>query len=376
MPPTDRKTFARIVVFLVGLLVLGSGAVRFAAISHNRVKSTFDTPPPQMPLRPVAPGVVLSPSSIDFGDVRQNDDLVRTVRVVNQHEHPIVVTRVETSCGCTSALDAEGKRLESQEGYDVPVSVKTGSHDGLRTASLTLHYSAAGPARGSSAETNSVSCRIRANIIPDFRVEPESIDFGVHDQSDLVSKTIRLVPVRVRNIQIKSLISTNQAFIAERSGEDDSGAVLVKLTFDPKKLLSPGPTAGTLIVSTDSVNTPTGRAALQARYRAPVDIEPASVVIARDITGRVQKVVKLVTHYPSLVTPDTIENSIIRITSIDRIDELTHRVTLDVPDLGDKPISSRVSVRIKSADRTARDGAIVVTIPVFRIGKRSSGRGS
>ncbi|MDP3995768.1 MAG: DUF1573 domain-containing protein, partial [bacterium] len=50
------------------------------------------------------PVISLSPSSFDFGDVSQKEGVAATLFIVkNEGEKDLVIDRLETSCGCTSA---------------------------------------------------------------------------------------------------------------------------------------------------------------------------------------------------------------------------------------------------------------------------------
>jgi hypothetical protein len=72
--------------------------------------------------------VIIAPSSQDLGTVMYGDVPKTSFTLTNFTPTPLKITRVSTSCGCTSA-DVEEKELEAYETTIVNVSFNPAVHD-------------------------------------------------------------------------------------------------------------------------------------------------------------------------------------------------------------------------------------------------------
>ena len=162
--PPSKETW----VLMIGLAILagGLGSRRFSRATDG-VKD-----------------ISLSPKVFDFGKARQGQTLEHEFRLSNGGAVAIVITRVESSCSCTTTENLEGRTIAPGSAIDVPVSIKTGPGDGFESGQITLYFrSAVGP----DTPVHFTSARVVADVNPDYRIRPTLIDFGTIDHPGPVS---------------------------------------------------------------------------------------------------------------------------------------------------------------------------------------------
>ena len=211
-------------------------------------------------LRPTGVGSVTLEHGIhNFGDVGQGETLAHTFRLTNGWAEPIEIVQAQSSCSCTAAVDLVGRVVAPKAGLDIPLTLKTGSDDGPRTGTVTLYYRSVG---ATTPPLNYAEVRVAANVVPDYRVRPNLVDFGTVDHTGAITKVIRLRPERLPGVKIIRLDTSSDAFKARRvAAPVGSTDIHIELTFSGRSLWKSGPLNATLFIDTDS------RGAARRRHR-------------------------------------------------------------------------------------------------------------
>lgn len=324
---------------------------------------------PYLRPREMVRGVTIEPVGFDFGDVRQGRTLAHTFGLGNGSETAIEIVKAESSCSCTTTEGLDGRSVGPGGRIDVPARLKTGTDDGPRSGTITLYYRAAGHR---DAPVGFVVARVVANVVPDYRVRPNLIDFGTIEDLRPVIRTIRVRPVALADVGITRIESTHEAVSARRiatpEGERD---LLVELTFSGRSLWASGPVTSVVQLQTTSPGAPIAEILVRARFRAPVEVEPAAVVVGSGTPGRVEREIRVSAAKPVRIAAMTCPDPAVEPTSIGPPEGRAHRVRLA---LRDRAIRSELRLTIEPATREGADEARTLTIPIHRLAEGSDPR--
>lgn len=150
-----------------GLMALCGVSLLFntAYISHEAGRSRAT----QQPVQNTATGEqpVFHPDRVehDFGKIKQGETYPTTFKFSNQGNATLVVTNVETSCGCTAAEPSK-KRLEPGEEAEIGVKFDPRSDKGPFRKFIKVHTNAQGSPHGLA---------VQGDIEPLFIAEPERL---------------------------------------------------------------------------------------------------------------------------------------------------------------------------------------------------------
>ena len=318
-------------------------------------------------LRPTGVGSVTLEHGIhNFGDVGQGETLAHTFRLTNGWAEPIEIVQAQSSCSCTAAVDLVGRVVAPKAGLDIPLTLKTGSDDGPRTGTVTLYYRSVG---ATTPPLNYAEVRVAANVVPDYRVRPNLVDFGTVDHTGAITKVIRLRPERLPGVKIIRLDTSSDAFKARRvAAPVGSTDIHIELTFSGRSLWKSGPLNATLFIDTDSRGAATAQVLARVRYRAPVEVEPAAIVIGTGTKGPVGREILISAARPVRIAGVRCSSPLIKIAPHDTTASSTHRLALTIGDARGVPIDSEVIVDLEPAGATE---ARAVAIPVHRLGTQT-----
>jgi len=312
--------------------------------------------------------VWITPASFDFGKVRQGKTLEHTFRLSNGGAIPIVITKAESSCSCTTTEDPTGRTIAPGSGIDVPVSIKSGVGDGPESGLITLYYRLASLA---TAPVHFASIRVTADVDPDYRVRPTLIDFGTVDGPGPVSRTIRLRPEALADMAIVRLSSTNDVLSARRlESPPDDHDLLVEVTFSGRSLWKSGPVEAMASIETTSVGCPITQVLARVRYVAPVEVEPSSIVIGARSPGSIEREIRIDAAWPVRIKALRSSDPAVRITPNGPSEGRTLRIKATIS--GDEPrraINAEAAIDLASSPGMVATKSRTVTIPIHRLAR-------
>ena len=344
-PPTKE-----VWILVIGLSVLIGG------VGSQRYYHVHD---------PVHDVTVNSPNH-DFGKVRQGQTLTHTFHLKNGGEVPIRFTKVESSCGCTSTEDRTDRIVDAGLACDLPVSIKTGPGDGPEFGRISVHHrSATDPA----ASVRIVEVQVKTDVIPDYRVRPTLIDFGTVDHLEPVTRTVRLRPEAMTDVAIVKAIGLHPALSARQvpspPGERD---LLVDVTFSGRALWKSGPIEALASIETNSVGRPIREILTRTRFVAPVEVEPASIVVRSEPIGPVEREIRIDGAWPVRIVALRSPDPAISLIEVGPRQGRTHLIKVTIA--GDDPrraINSEIAIDLALKSETAANEARTVTIPIHRL---------
>jgi hypothetical protein len=313
--------------------------------------------------------VSVSPASFDFGKARQDKTLEHVFRLSNGGDVPIVITKTESSCSCTTTEGLEGRSIAPGQGADVAVTLKTGPGAGPEAGQITLYFRSASHA---DAPVHFTLARVTTDVVPDYRVRPTLIDFGTVDHLDAVSRTVRLRPEALTDVKIVRLSCTQEAFSARPidapTGDRD---LHVEVTFSGRPLWKSGAVEAMASIETTSTGSPITQVLARARFVAPVEVEPTSIVVGSGTTGPVEREIRIDAARSVRIAALRSTDPAIRLVAIGPPEGRTLRVKSTIA--GDDPhhaIDAEVSIDLAPTTGTVATEARTVKIPIHRLASK------
>jgi len=346
--PPSKETW----VLALGLAVLagGLGSRRFLRASDG-VKD-----------------VSVAPATFDFGKVRQGETLEHAFRLANGGDVAIVIDKVESSCSCTTAKDLKGRAIAPRAAIDLPISLKTGTGDGPEMGRITIYYRSA--AR-EDAPVHFATARVAADVDPDYRVRPTLIDFGTVDGPAPVSRTIRLRPEALADVAIVRLSGTSEVLTARRleaaAGEHD---IPIEVTFSGRSLWKSGPVEAMASIETTSPRAPITEVLARARYVAPAEVEPTSIVVDGGATGTVEREIRIDATRPVRIKALRSSDPAVRLAPVGPDEGRALRIKVTIS--GDDPrraINAKAAIDLALTLGAAATESRTVSIPIHRLAK-------
>ncbi len=345
IPPPSKET---------GLLLLGL-AVLVGGLGSRR-------------LRPASDGVgdvSVEPPAFDFGKIRQGETLKHTFRLANGGKVAIIITKTESSCSCTTAENLESRTIAPGGAIEVPVSLKTGIVDGPESGQITLYF------RSSSRADAAVYfrlIRVTADVQPDYRVRPTLIDFGTIDHLDPITRTVRLRPEELSDVKIARLSTSHGALTARRvdmlPGEIDQA---IEITFSGRSLWKSGSIETTASIETTSPRNPITHVLTRARFVAPVEVEPTSIVVNSATSGTVGREIQIDAARPVRIKALRSSDSSVSLAGVGPAAGRSLRILATIAGDPRHAINAEASIELEPVLRTAATGARTVTIPIHRL---------
>jgi hypothetical protein len=202
----------------------------------------------------VKPGIEFLPYQAIFASVYKGEPGHRSVRIVNNRERPLGITRVEQQ---GEHFHAGIKPVESGKLYELEVTVPATVPTGRYTEAVFLY----------TDDPTMPRLMVPVNVLvkPDLYANPETVDFGrvalkeLADNPSVLDLLTQSVIVRKRagNFSITNVTSDIPFVTIRRSpeGEGSSEAFRIDVAL-MKERLQPGPISGTIRILTDDKRFP------------------------------------------------------------------------------------------------------------------------
>lgn len=158
-----------------------------------------------------APRIVFKETSKDFGKVKQGSVLTHEFVFKNEGDAPLVIDRVETSCGCTAALVTEKRILPGREGR-IKATFDTRGYSGRLTRYLYVVTNEPGNERPEIALIADIEVPPSARI----DVDNYNLDLGLCLEGESVSGTFVIKSVGERELKVEMAHESVQFFSGGR----------------------------------------------------------------------------------------------------------------------------------------------------------------
>ncbi len=209
-------------------------------------------------------------------------------------------------------------------------------------------------------------------MVPDYRIRPTLIDFGTVNHLNAVSRTIRLRPEALADVAIVRLFCTQEAFSARRiDSPAEDRDLYVEVTFSGRSLWKSGAIEAITSIETTSAGSPITQVLARARFVAPVEVEPASIVVGSDSTGPIEREIRIDAARPVRIVALRSSDPAIRLVAIGPVEGRTLRIksTISGED-SRRTINAEVVVDLASTLVTDTTEARTVKIPIHRLASK------
>ena len=201
----------------------------------------------------------------DFGVVEPEDKPQHRFTFKNTGQTDLVISEVESSCGCTAVLLSE-ERIPPGELGKIEVKFDPRGQRGRQQKTVSIH---------SNAENESViQLTIQGVVIASVEVVPEQIFFGSVNNQEVYEKRIRVLGTGDGKLEITH-VETSTPFLSGEISPPQPGEVI---TYDVKILLHSGVPVGkleeTLLIHTNSEARPHFNVSIEGNVLGPISVYP------------------------------------------------------------------------------------------------------
>ncbi|MCI0473252.1 MAG: DUF1573 domain-containing protein [Ignavibacteria bacterium] len=137
----------KISYFVVGLAAVFT--IMFFVINNSKLTASLK-----------APKIVFKEDVHDFGKVPRGPELQYNFKFTNKGNAPLVIERVQTSCGCTGATVGDKKEYKKNESGEIKVNFATQGRDGQQEKTITIFSNDP----ENPQKTLSIKCEIDASL--------------------------------------------------------------------------------------------------------------------------------------------------------------------------------------------------------------------
>lgn len=180
-----RACGATAIVAGASLLLVGCDVESSAGVSPGEISSDIPAPRSEETNEPL---IRFEPSELDLGIVYSGRSAEGTVRLVNDSEHAVRITRTSTSCRCT-VVRAPMEVIEPGESAEVSVRYKPGGTHGA-TSRKTISFVLDGA-------VDFVRLPVTAQVAELIRVSPDRISVGESELPAVTLESFDETPFRV-----------------------------------------------------------------------------------------------------------------------------------------------------------------------------------
>jgi hypothetical protein len=166
--------------------------------------------------------VVLN-SPLDLGNVPQGV-VTGEFRLVNHSKNSLRLVRCEMSCYCTK-MEHGNRKIAADETFVLPFEWDTTGDHGVSGGEFTIFYN-----EKDSDDLKSLKLIVKADILPKFIIEPDSLTFSARQNE---TKSIKLIP-RYHNIdvRIESITSNSDAFNVSKRSDYEAAITFISEKYD------------------------------------------------------------------------------------------------------------------------------------------------
>ena len=255
---------------IFGLLTLSLGIVT------SQANPPTASPPPAVPaLAPAAadtnapgPKIEFATPIHDFGKIKSGDPVKYTYYFTNTGNQVLEVSRVQPSCGCTTAGEFT-KKVEPGQTGSIPIQFNSGNFNGQVFKTITVSSSA--------KNQPTVVLQLKGAIWKAIEFQPAYSVINIPPDAGTGSTTVHITNNLEELLILSEPKSSNPAFSAElKTNTPGKG---FELTITGKRPLGTGTLNGQITMKTSSTNNPLITVPFWANVQSAVMVFPATITL-------------------------------------------------------------------------------------------------
>jgi len=314
---------------------------------------------------------VVGPEEHDFGKHYQDEVLTHDFTLVNKALKPVQIVEISTSCGCLVAGNVK-ESIAPGESVSLPVRFTTGAAQETASGNIRVAYREVDDT--ASGQPKYISLRVRADVIPDYRISPKEIDFGAIDGLAVqqVSRIFRVVPEAMPDMEIQKVHSSN-AFIGAKilPKEADDSSFRVEVTLDASRFTHSESFSGSVVFSTNSKRVPKAIVYVRGKYNAPAQVEPNMIVIGSDERGEAERELRVKTTHPARIhSVHCAEDKRVCIKLDNQLVAQEHVLHMLIAACQEKPLDCEVQFQLELFTDGGRSICRTLRVPVHRFSQK------
>jgi hypothetical protein len=308
----------------------------------------------------------------DFGAVRQKEVLVNIFKLTNKSSHTVRIVSLESSCGCTVAETKDeliSNLVQPNSEINFPVSFSSGTAQDKIEGVIAIYYRLDTDKQDDDS-VRKLRISVIADILPDYLIEPYIVDFGKIDglDSQKAKSQFRIIADQLKPLEINSIKPSNDFISAKIISSKDS-VYDVEVGLDLSSMNKSQDFFGHLIVETNSKNVPKKIVKISAKYIAPVEVEPSSIIIPSTDEGTIDKTIQISTSVPSELSDIKYNSSKIKITKELKLKSKLHNFKFSVAPSGQTDIDETISFELTLFPINGESVKRLTSISIYRFGK-------
>ena len=260
--------FVIILILVTALFQWGCAKNEENAGRHDAKEGTEKAgtaaPAPEATAGPV-PHVEFESSTFDFGEVDQGKDVVHAFKFKNSGQGNLIITKVQSSCGCTAALASSEKIGPGAEGV-IEATFSTGGYQGKVSKSIRV--------KTNDPTAANTILRLVGTILTDVMAKPRSLNFGTLSRNTTAERDIEVTFALDEEIEIEKVECPSKQFttaVKAFGGERGRGATITVRT---GKDLPLGRIKDKLVIYTSSSKNPTLDVPIYAFIQGDIAVSP------------------------------------------------------------------------------------------------------
>lgn len=195
-----------------------------------------------------------APRVHDLGDVRQRESLTAHFVLKNESNRNLKIVATPTDCSCT-VTEIGAKQLVPGATTQLTVALEIGNARGKLSRDVQVQYAVDG-----NGPILALPLQVGANVIPDFIVIPERLEFNAQSRGDAI---VQFSPTSKNIFGIKSVESSHSALRADvLQPVGDQEEWRLRVSFDPQYWANQTQANAWILVGTDNPHEPTYRLAV------------------------------------------------------------------------------------------------------------------
>ncbi len=263
VPAQNSKGGTKRRVLWVGAAVLVVAAVVYAVSGRGgrKAETTAVT-------GVTGPKIAFATPEHDFGQIKNGEVIKHAYVFTNNGSATLVISNVQTSCGCTTAGEWT-RQVEPGKTGSIPIQFNSGSFSGAVGKSITVTCN--------DPNQPTVVLQIKGVIWKPIDVTPQYPFLTVTTESPPATMTVRIVNNEETPLTLSAPESNNSAFIAElKTNEPGKQFELIVTTVPP---LPAENVQGQFTFKTSSTNLPILNVGVWARVQPVVVVTPPRIAL-------------------------------------------------------------------------------------------------
>jgi len=194
-----------------------------------------------------APRLTVSETDYNFGQVFQGEKVEHSFRFRNGGDAPLLVERVQSSCGCTAALVSATTIPPGGEG-EIRTTFDSGRFSGAVQKSVTLYVN--------DPQRRRVEFRLRGTVRPELLLQPALLEVEGLQAGETKEARVTVTNQGTREITLTTVQSTLAEMQVDLAPTALAPGRSVEIVVRLKPKAGKGRLGGYVLIKTDSENVP------------------------------------------------------------------------------------------------------------------------